>query len=47
MAVLECIQLYSTAGSAADTVAVDGVHPTQGLTKETTCGVLRSEGLLQ
>jgi hypothetical protein len=47
MAVLECIQLYSGAVSAADTAAVDGVHPIQGLTQETTCGVLRSEGLLQ
>ncbi|KPJ88916.1 MAG: hypothetical protein AMS18_12985 [Gemmatimonas sp. SG8_17] len=47
MAVLECVQLYAAAVSAADTAAVDEVHPTQGLTQETTCGVLRSEGLLQ
>ncbi len=47
MAVLECIQLYAAAGTAADTAAVDGVHPVQGLTKQTTCGALRSAGLLE
>jgi len=47
MAVLECIQLYAAAGTAADTAAVDEVHPIQGLTKQTTCGAMRREGLLQ
>jgi hypothetical protein len=47
MAVLQCVDLYSNAATAAESTAVDSVHPIQRLTEETTCRMLRIEGRLE
>ncbi|KPJ91246.1 MAG: hypothetical protein AMS18_09090 [Gemmatimonas sp. SG8_17] len=47
MAVLQCIDLYSNAATAAESTAVDAVRPIQRLTEETSCGMLRVEGHLE
>jgi len=46
MAVVQCVDLYAQAATAAETTAVDAVHPIQRLTEETTCLTLRMEGRL-
>jgi hypothetical protein len=46
LAVAECVQLYGRAVTAADTLEVDSVRPIQGLTRQTTCGSMRSQMIL-
>ncbi len=46
MAIAECSDLYAWAATAADTLAVDSAHPIQALTRETTCGSLRADSLM-
>lgn len=46
MAVLQCVDLYARATTAAESSAVDAVHPIQAETEETTCLTLRIDGSL-